>query len=116
LLGAISSISVSSADDGTAATPAAAGTSPAAGAAASIPTPSSAGRSTSSSSSKKQQQLGSRLLPAKLAGGIDILKVDVEGREPDVFATAGRLLDSGKVDNIIMEYSPGYYYQVTERL
>jgi hypothetical protein len=71
---------------------------------------------TVSSSSKKQPVLASTFLPAKLQDGIDILKVDVEGREPDVFATAGRLLASGKVQNIIMEYSPGYYYQVTDRL
>lgn len=61
-------------------------------------------------------KLTSKLLPAKLSQGIDILKVDVEGREPDVFATATKLLDSGLIHNIIMEYSPGYYYQASDRL
>jgi hypothetical protein len=45
-----------------------------------------------------------------------VLQVDVEGREPDVFATARKLLASGQVQNIILEYSPGYYYQVNDRL
>jgi len=66
--------------------------------------------------SQKLPVLMSRLLPAWLSRGIDILKVDVEGREPDVFATATKLLGSGQVQNIILEYSPGYYYQVTDRL
>jgi hypothetical protein len=39
----------------------------------------------------------------------------VEGREPDVFATATRLLDSRAVANVVMEYSPGYWYQTTDR-
>lgn len=65
---------------------------------------------------QKLPVLKSRLLPAWLSRGIDILKVDVEGREPDVFATATKLLGSGQVQNIMLEYSPGYYYQVTDRL
>lgn len=66
---------------------------------------------------QQQPQLGSHWLLEKLVtADIDILKVDVEGREPDVFATATRLLDSGKVQNIIMEYSPGYWYQASDRM
>jgi hypothetical protein len=121
LLGSIASISSSGdadgstadADSGTEATAAAAGATGTQAASSDSKLDSS---SSSNSSNKKQPLLVSRLLPARLAEGVDILKVDVEGREPDVFATAGKLLESGKVANIIMEYSPGYYYQVTERL
>jgi hypothetical protein len=37
---------------------------------------------------------------------VDLLKVDVEGFEPQVMAGAPRLLARRAVDNIIMEYSP----------
>jgi hypothetical protein len=121
LLGSIASISSSgdgdaSADDDASNTAAAAAVGISGTRAASTDSKPDSSSSSSSKGNKKQPLLVSRLLPARLAEGVDILKVDVEGREPDVFATAGKLLESGKVSNIIMEYSPGYYYQVTERL
>ena len=36
-----------------------------------------------------------------------LLKIDVEGFEPEVLASAKHLLQHGNVENIIMEYSPG---------
>lgn len=116
LLGSIASISSSGDAAGSAADAVSATAADAAAADAAGTQAASADSKPDSSSNKKQPLLVSRLLPARLAEGIDLLKVDVEGREPDVFATAGKLLESGKVANIIMEYSPGYYYQVTERL
>ncbi|KAI8471235.1 MAG: hypothetical protein J3K34DRAFT_458460 [Monoraphidium minutum] len=37
---------------------------------------------------------------------VDLLKADVEGYEPDVMQGASRLLSEGRVDNVVMEYSP----------
>lgn len=47
-----------------------------------------------------------------LSGGrvIDVMKVDTEGHEPDVFDTAKQLLADGRVQHIILEYSPGHFY------
>ncbi|KAF8057631.1 branched-chain-amino-acid aminotransferase-like protein 1 [Scenedesmus sp. PABB004] len=40
---------------------------------------------------------------------VALLKVDVEGAEPAVLATAPRLLGEGRLANIVLEYSPGVY-------
>jgi hypothetical protein len=46
--------------------------------------------------------------PTQVLAGrhIDLLKIDVEGFEPDVVDGAARLISQRKIDNIIMEYSP----------
>lgn len=81
------------------------------------PTPHSAPPSSTEGSAQPPLRQAGKLLTARLSAGqnVDILKVDVEGREPDVFDTATQLMDSGRVQNIVMEYSPGYYYQTTDR-
>lgn len=38
---------------------------------------------------------------------VHLLKADVEGFEPGVIASAQKLLAAGRIDNVIMEYSPG---------
>ncbi|KAK9906760.1 hypothetical protein WJX75_007525 [Coccomyxa subellipsoidea] len=38
-----------------------------------------------------------------------LMKLDVEGFEPTAFQSSKGILDSYKVDNVIMEYSPGVY-------
>jgi hypothetical protein len=55
-------------------------------------------------------KMSSRFLQDHRQRQIQVLKVDVEGREPEVLGTAQQLLASGRVQNIFLEYSPGYYY------
>eukprot|EP01064_Diplonema_japonicum_P031293 TRINITY_DN5539_c0_g2_i1.p1 TRINITY_DN5539_c0_g2~~TRINITY_DN5539_c0_g2_i1.p1 ORF type:complete len:443 (+),score=117.58 TRINITY_DN5539_c0_g2_i1:37-1365(+) len=38
-----------------------------------------------------------------------VMKVDVEGFEPQVFQGAANLLKGGNVENVVFEYSPGYF-------
>jgi FkbM family methyltransferase len=38
---------------------------------------------------------------------VDLLKVDVEGAEPEVLAGASRLVGAGRIGSIIMEWNPG---------
>jgi FkbM family methyltransferase len=47
---------------------------------------------------------------------IYLMKVDVEGLEPKVFAGAKRLIRSGKVRNILMEISPPFDQEKTDLL
>lgn len=39
---------------------------------------------------------------------IALLKVDVEGHEPEAIAGAGQLLAGQLVDNVLLEYSPHF--------
>uniref|UniRef100_A0A383VY30 Methyltransferase FkbM domain-containing protein n=1 Tax=Tetradesmus obliquus TaxID=3088 RepID=A0A383VY30_TETOB len=58
----------------------------------------------------QQVEVVAESLDEVLAGQhVDLLKVDVEGYEPSVLATAQALLTAGAVDNIVLEYSPGVY-------
>ena len=40
---------------------------------------------------------------------VHLLKADVEGYEPGVIGGARKLLADGKIDNIVLEYSPTAY-------
>ncbi|KAK9842464.1 hypothetical protein WJX81_001323 [Elliptochloris bilobata] len=46
---------------------------------------------------------------AVVAEDVALLKMDVEGFEPTAFESAKGVLDTFKVENIVMEYSPGVY-------
>jgi hypothetical protein len=81
-------------------------TQAAAGAAA-VTTSSSSSSSSSSASGSGSGGFKSRLLSSNWP--IDLMKVDVEGHEPDVFDSAQQLLRSGRVQHIMFEYSPGHY-------
>ncbi|WIA16727.1 hypothetical protein OEZ85_013381 [Tetradesmus obliquus] len=72
--------------------------------AAAAPSSSSSSMTDASGSS---QGLSSRLLSS--SSPIDMMKVDVEGHEPDVFDSAQQLLRSGRVQHIVFEYSPGHF-------
>jgi FkbM family methyltransferase len=41
--------------------------------------------------------------------GVDLLKIDVEGSEPEVLQGAGDFLRESRIRNIIMEWSPHYW-------
>eukprot|EP00775_Hariotina_reticulata_P002066 gene2066-2386_t len=64
-------------------------------------------------SSKRGKHSGSKIISRFMAEHqqrqIQVLKVDVEGWEPEVLSTARQLLGSGQVQHILLEYSPGYY-------
>lgn len=57
---------------------------------------------------QERKQLASRYLSS--GRPVDLLKVDVEGQEPEVFRSAERLMSSSRVRHVLMEYSPGYFY------
>jgi hypothetical protein len=57
--------------------------------------------SSSSSSKQKQQQQ-----PMRRHSKVVLLKLDVEGHEPEALAGAAQLLGGQLVDNVLLEYGP----------
>eukprot|EP00884_Botryococcus_braunii_P020609 jgi/Botrbrau1/7231/Bobra.0021s0016.1 len=57
---------------------------------------------------EKVEVAGERL-DAVVKEDVALLKIDVEGFEPDVFASASRIFKSYRVWNVVVEYSPGIY-------
>eukprot|EP00878_Enallax_costatus_P032966 GHUV01036326.1.p1 GENE.GHUV01036326.1~~GHUV01036326.1.p1 ORF type:complete len:391 (+),score=73.39 GHUV01036326.1:262-1434(+) len=65
----------------------------------------------------QQVEVVSEGLDNVLAGQhVDLMKIDVEGYEPDVLATATGLLAARAIDNIVLEYSPGVYERADRRV
>eukprot|EP00884_Botryococcus_braunii_P020612 jgi/Botrbrau1/7234/Bobra.0021s0018.1 len=48
-------------------------------------------------------------LDAMVKEDVALMKIDIEGFEPDAFETAVRIFDQHTVRNVVIEYSPGVY-------
>lgn len=59
---------------------------------------------TSSGSNQQQQQQAGQ--PVRRHSRVALLKVDIEGHEPEALAGAAQLLGGQLVDNVLLEYAP----------
>ena len=56
----------------------------------------------------RQERLDLLLDELNLHQDVCMLKIDVEGQEPDVIMSAKKLVEEKKVRNVMLEFSPGY--------